>query len=122
MPRLSEDFWRAEFACRCGCGFDVVDTELLDVLQQLRSTTGRRISITSGARCAKHNKRVGGSKNSQHLLGKAADFTVEGMTPKQVAAWLKTNVGAGDVRFGLGQYRSWVHVDVRPTPAQWAST
>lgn len=121
MPKLSTDFWRAEFACKCGCGFDVVDTELLDVLQHLRTTTGRRITITSGARCPKHNKRVGGSKTSQHLLGKAADFAVDGMSPKEVAQWLKTNMDAGVGQYGLGLYRSWVHIDVRSQPAHWVN-
>ena len=32
MAQLSQYFKRSEFACKCGCGFNVVDTELLDVL------------------------------------------------------------------------------------------
>lgn len=46
-----------------------------NVLEPLRRRYGR-IIITSGFRCKELNDRVGGVKNSQHLLGEAADIYV----------------------------------------------
>ena len=35
------------------------------------------MTITSGYRTASHNTKVGGSRSSQHLLGRAADIQVQ---------------------------------------------
>ncbi len=77
-----EYFKRSEFACKCGCGFDTVDAELLAILVNLRRHYGQPITIHSGCRCQKHNKAVGGVINSQHLIGRAADVTVKKCGPK----------------------------------------
>lgn len=55
-----------------------------NVLDPLRARIARPIIITSGYRCQRVNELVGGSKTSQHLLGKAADFHVQGYTPQQM--------------------------------------
>lgn len=57
---------------------------VLNVLDPLRSAMGRPIIITSGYRSQRVNELVGGSKTSQHLLGKAADIHVQGYTPQQM--------------------------------------
>ena len=57
---------------------------VLNVLDPLRARTGRPIIITSGYRSQRVNELVGGSKTSQHLLGKAADIHVQGYTPQQM--------------------------------------
>lgn len=54
------------------------------VLDPLRAMIGRPIIITSGYRSRQINELVGGSKTSQHLTGKAADFHVQGFTPQQM--------------------------------------
>lgn len=43
--------------------------ELLNGLQQIRDALGKPIKITSGYRCEKLNKLVGGVSNSSHLKG-----------------------------------------------------
>lgn len=57
---------------------------VLNVLDPLRARTGSPIIITSGYRSQRVNELVGGSKTSQHLLGKAADIHVQGYTPQQM--------------------------------------
>lgn len=47
-------------------------------LEKLRNYILRPVFITSGFRCDALNTAVGGSTSSQHRLGQAADFTVEG--------------------------------------------
>lgn len=43
------------------------------VLQPLRDAIGHPLRVTSGYRCERLNKAVGGSKTSEHKEGKAAD-------------------------------------------------
>lgn len=45
-----------------------------NVLDPLREQFGAPIIVTSGYRCAKLNKAVGGAARSQHLTGQAADI------------------------------------------------
>ena len=116
MGDLSAHFSRAEFACRCGCGFDVVDAGLLAVLDRVREHFGVPVTINSAARCGDHNLRVGGGSRSQHLLGKAADIVVHGYGPGDVVDILYTLYPD---RLGIGRYDSFVHVDSRSKPARW---
>lgn len=55
-----------------------------NVLDPLRAMIGRPIIITSGYRSQQVNELVGGSKTSQHVLGKAADIHIQGYTPQQM--------------------------------------
>lgn len=45
-----------------------------NVLDPLRLEWGRPVIVTSGYRCPKLNKAVGGASNSAHLYGQAADI------------------------------------------------
>ena len=45
-----------------------------EVLDPLREAYGRPIRVNSGYRCPKLNNLVGGSPNSQHMRGEAADI------------------------------------------------
>ncbi len=45
-----------------------------NVLDPLREAYGKPIRVTSGYRCPKLNRLVGGSPNSQHMRGEAADI------------------------------------------------
>ena len=74
MAQLSQYFKRSEFACKCGCGFDTVDSILLETLEAVRLHFKVPVTITSGCRCLAHNAAVGGAKASQHTLGRASDY------------------------------------------------
>jgi zinc D-Ala-D-Ala carboxypeptidase len=47
---------------------------VVHVLQPLRDALGYPIRVQSGYRCLRLNERIAGSRNSQHLQGKAADI------------------------------------------------
>lgn len=51
-----------------------------NVLDPVRDMVNAPIVITSGYRCPQVNRLVGGVDNSQHMLGCAADFHVQGFT------------------------------------------
>ena len=72
-------FKEKEFACKC-CGQlpplarENVKALVREVLDPVREKLGMPIVVNSGYRCEKHNKDVGGVRNSQHLRGEAADI------------------------------------------------
>lgn len=47
------------------------------VLDPLREAYGRPVHVTSGYRCPQLNRLVGGSPNSQHMRGEAADIVAK---------------------------------------------
>ena len=123
--QLSSSFRVREFACK-GSDVVLIDDELVVLLQCIREHFGKPVHITSGYRTAEHNAAVGGSKSSQHLLGRAADFYVEGVPVATVAAYAETLLpGRGDI----GRYpkdvahpkrmTGWVHIDTRAGKSRW---
>lgn len=53
-------------------------------LELIRSVIGKPLKISSAYRCPALNTAVKGSKTSAHVQGMAADFTVDGMAPRQI--------------------------------------
>lgn len=115
---MNDYFDREELECNCGCGQNTVDWELMEVLLDVRDFFGKPVLITSGNRCKKHNKKIGGSPRSQHLLGKAADIVVIGIEPSAVYEYL---CGQYSDRHGIGLYKEqqFVHIDVREDEKRW---
>lgn len=120
---LSRSFRAKEFACKDGTDPLFVDSELVQVLQAIRDHFGAPVVITSGYRTAAHNRAVGGSKSSQHLLGRAADIQVQDTDPLAVAAYVESLMpgwgGVGRYPVKAGRAKGWVHVDTRPNKSRW---
>lgn len=115
MGDLSTHFNRSEFACKCKCGFDTVDKKTLEIVEEIRQWTGKPVVITSGCRCAAHNRMVGGAPTSQHKKARAADIKVE--DPVKVYDYLCKNYPN---QYGFGLYSTFVHIDTRTgPPARW---
>jgi len=117
--KVSPHFSLREFQCRgrnCCGGAVKVDSELLERLEQLRVRLGKPVMLSCGYRCPQHNEAVGGTPNSFHMQGIAADVrtTNLGMSPLEVARMARevgfTGVGVYD---GYHGKRGFVHVDVR---------
>lgn len=122
--KLTKNFNLREFKCNDGSStpLDVVRNleKLATNLQVLRDKVGEPITITSGYRSESHNKKIGGAKNSQHVLGTAADFKVKGMRPNEVYAIIENLIKKGEMmEGGLGLYSNWIHYDIRGTKARW---
>ena len=118
MGDLSKHFSRREFKCQCSnnCGFDTVDKQLIDYLEAIRTHFGRPVHITSACRCPAHNEAVGGSKNSLHLQGRAADIQVKETDPIEVQYFAQGLVLHG----GVGSYKGFTHIDSRGHAARWS--
>lgn len=118
--KLSPNFSREEFACQCGCGFDTVDVQLLEVLQVLRDNVQAPITINSACRCQEHNKKIGGAKNSLHTKARAADIVVKDMGPNIVAEHVERIFKGMNITGGVGRYETFTHIDTRTNgPARW---
>ena len=75
MAKDTKNFKVSEFACKCGCGKSDIDQRVMNMAQVIRDELGVPVNVNSGCRCEKHNAKVGGVKNSKHVLGKAADLS-----------------------------------------------
>ena len=61
---------------------------LATYLQKIRNLTQKPITITSAFRTPQLNKLIGGSSNSLHLIGKAADFRIKNLDKKSLTQLL----------------------------------
>ncbi len=117
MTQISESFLRSEFKCKCGkCDYDTVDTELIEVLQDVRDHFGLPVKITSGNRCPDYNKKVGGATHSYHPRGRAADIQIKSIEPHKVYSYL---VDKYPDKYGIGKYNSFTHIDTRTSCGRW---
>lgn len=82
------------------------------VLEPARKFIGLPIKVNSGYRSEAVNKAVGGAKNSQHLVGEAADITLGSKElNKQLFEWMQHNVEY-DQLIDEKNYR-WIHVSYK---------
>jgi len=121
---LTLNFNKKEFASKDGAGMpeDVWQNikTLAKQLEALRSHLNKPIIVTSGYRSETHNNRIGGKKNSQHLLGKAADIQIKGLKPKTIYKAIEKLIEQGKMlEGGLGLYDTFVHYDIRGKEARW---
>lgn len=109
-------FKKEEFTCKCGCGLNNIDLRLVKVLEQIREHFGQVCIVTSGCRCASHNKAVGGVQGSRHVLGKAADIYVKGVNTKDLLSYTQSLVNNGTLRYTYtnnSNMNGVVHVDIK---------
>lgn len=116
MGNLTKNFSRKEFACKCGCSFDTIDFELINVCQDVADNFRDVVYVNSGCRCESHNEIVGGSENSQHLYGRAADLRLKHTGPDKVHAYLTKKYPD---QYGIGKYNTFTHIDTRNLRARW---
>lgn len=116
--KLSTNFTLKEFACKDGSDAVLVAPRLVMVLQSIRSHFGVPVVIHSAYRTPQYNDKVGGVAHSQHCYGTAADITVKGQTPAQVAAYARQIMPDWG---GVGVYakKGFTHIDVRETRSDW---
>ena len=111
--RLGRYFTALEFCnSKDGYAIKMPDPDLFIKLDRLREIVGS-ITVTSGYRTPKFNNLVGGSANSYHVKGIAADikfnfnkWTVENIRDLCVAIGFG-NIGIYVSKSGI----AWVHVD-----------
>lgn len=118
--KLAKNFTAREFACKGkGCCKEIlVDELLVHYLQEIRAHFGKTVTITSGYRCAKHNKSVNGATASRHTKGQAADIQVKGIKPAEVAKYAE-HIGVQGIGLYEGKDGNFVHIDTRKNKSFW---
>ena len=124
MGDLTENFSLREFRCKDGTDVPAELMEnvtfLAENLQILRNIIGKPIRVVSGYRSLEYNKKCGGSRRSQHLLAKAADVRVSGMSSDELHSIITKSIKNGSIApGGVGWYPSWIHYDTRGRNARW---
>ena len=124
MSKLTLNFRLSEFKCKDGSGVpdDLMDNVklLCENLQVLRDHLGKPIRVISGYRSPRYNRRIGGARRSQHMLAKAADIRVSGMSPSELKREIEKLIKEGKMmKGGIGLYKTFTHYDVRGRNARW---
>jgi zinc D-Ala-D-Ala carboxypeptidase len=88
------------------------------ILQPLRELYNRPISISSGYRCPELNERIGGSSNSHHMRGMAADIEIFGIANGDLATYISQYFQFTQVILEFynptNPASGWVHVSYDP--------
>ena len=114
--KLSKNFTVKEFACSDGTDTVFISLALVNLLQKIRDHFDKAVIINSAYRTEAHNKSIGGATYSQHKYGLAADIHINGVTPKEIAAYVETLLPSSG---GIGIYKSFCHCDVRRVKSRW---
>lgn len=122
--KLTKNFSLWEFKCRDGTEVpeEYLENvqELAENLQILRDYIGKPIHVISGYRSPKYNRKIGGARRSQHMLAKAGDLIVKGMTPSEVKEVIVQLIKEGKMKKGgIGLYTHFTHYDVRGFNRRW---
>jgi zinc D-Ala-D-Ala carboxypeptidase len=113
FSKVPKSAWRwksfspREIACK-GTGSIAINEPALDKLQALRDKLGKPLLLTSAYRSPEHNAKVGGAKNSQHMLGIAFDVRMENQDPQQFEAAARA---VGFTGFGYYPKQGFMHID-----------
>jgi uncharacterized protein YcbK (DUF882 family) len=120
----AKHFYVYEAACGDGCGYGRhpgdVSTDLIDLLEAVRTDTGRPLVVNSMCRCKAHNKAEGGVEDSVHTLGEGADIKAFGGERKHGIEKAGYKHGAT----GVGTGGNFIHLDVhdgsvKHRPSSW---
>ena len=85
-------------------------TLIIECLQPIRNYINKPMIISSGYRSPRLNGHplINGSETSQHVKGQAVDFTIKGMTPKQIIEKIKAS--GVEVDQVINEKNCWVHL------------
>jgi zinc D-Ala-D-Ala carboxypeptidase len=124
---VPEYFVDGELCCHCGCGL-LPPQRSVERLYALRLAIHKPLAITSGARCRKRNRAVGGKQGSVHLAedvrrgvskdwgGGAFDILADDVLKVEIIAAARP---LGFMGFGIA--KNYIHIDDarRPCVAVW---
>jgi len=128
---ITKNFSLEEMACKDGTLIITPETvEHAWRLQKFREWYNRPMIINSWYRSPAHNAKVGGEKNSQHILGIACDIALHAEFkgyPLQRQNEYLSNIKAkwqelcakDGLGGGVGYYKTFIHLDSRRVPAFW---
>lgn len=93
---------------------------LTDAFERVRAMYNKPIKVVSAYRTESHNRSIGGARHSQHVQGRALDLKPpSGVSVAKFYSDIKRNAWAFGIR-GIGLYKTFVHIDVRPNDTRLA--
>ncbi|HYE87723.1 MAG TPA: D-Ala-D-Ala carboxypeptidase family metallohydrolase [Vicinamibacterales bacterium] len=114
----------AELACKDGTPYPIefiLDgrlARLAVVFEAIRAAAGHKpIAVVSAYRSPEYNRRIGGARHSQHVQGRALDLQPpSGISVGRFHALITelARTHLKDLK-GIGRYRTFVHIDTRPS-------
>lgn len=114
------EFHRSETAARKGRTIEPTAETTMQlqrlvalIMQPIRDHLGRPITILSGYRPPWLNKMVGGSSTSEHMVGRACDFLVQGMRPIEVVRKLEPFLKELPYNQCIHEFGVWTHISVQ---------
>ena len=121
---MTKNFSKEEFDCNDGSEMPINIyhnmVKVANQLQILRNHLGKPIQINSAWRSEEYNASIGGVKDSQHIMGRAADIVVRDLTSTEVYNTIEELIEKGEIlQGGLGLYDTFVHYDIRGERARW---
>lgn len=85
----------------------------VECLEKVRQAWGHPLHVSSGYRCPRLNKAIGGSTTSSHMNGEAADIDL-GSRERNQALYLKILESGIEFDQLINEYDfSWVHISYR---------
>ena len=122
--KLTENFDREEFECTDGSEMPIdVQLNIAELAVQLeiiRAHFNKPVHINSAYRSLEYNRSIGSNDSSQHVLGRAADITIKGVSPDDVADAIEFLITTGMLKEGgVGRYNTFTHYDIRGERARW---
>lgn len=112
-----KNFKESEFKCTCKGKYcdgyngrkNKCYMKLIMFAQYMRNYYDKPISISSGVRCVRRNREVGGVKSSKHLVFKAMDFKVGNLKANEVFKVVK-KMPLVDYTYDINNY--YVHANI----------
>ena len=92
--------------------YDKMNEDILQALNIIRHKISKPLVLTSTYRSEEYNKSVGGAKHSQHVLGNAADISIENLDGHDVYLIIKILISL-DLSFGINWNKKFIHMDCR---------
>lgn len=85
------------------------------ILEPARALIEVPVFITSGFRCEKLNRSIGGSKNSQHTVGEAADVEFLGAREGRPLKEAFNKIAFSDIPYSqiIFEYGQWIHIGLQ---------
>jgi len=96
-----------DLECGCGCGFSVC-SELIRLIGILTEKVGQPLVINSGARCADHNRYIGGPDVSSYTKGLAVEIKCDDSLLRHKI--IKEAIELGITRIGISIAS--IHLDI----------
>lgn len=117
--RKYEFFTTEELKCPCAECNGEMNRSFMERVTNIRRDLDFPFPVSSGFRCPKYNKIVGGAPGSYHQKGQALDIEISGLRAYKIIAACKEH-GIRGIGVSQKGNKRFIHIDNRPVFAMWS--